>query len=264
MALLFIAALVAILAGIFCFLCRKIGLAKGDLHEKMKELKEIEERHEVEVSRLKRRHQIELIKTALTYQERERKKMALEIHDGIGSILAAIKMNNEVTLTHSFSATSDEIAAESNNLLIEAIEATRSISQNLLPSNIEKLGLIDAVSELIYRWKRINKLNVIFSAHGFLQKVTGDRALEIFRLIQELLNNHYKHAGGTALSLEILSGPVLIICMVDNGKAYKFFEKTSSSGLGLLSIQNRLELLGGNLRSEPGPPNRLEVFIPMK
>jgi len=218
-----------------------------------------------ELLELKSKHKIELLKTALTYQERERRRVASDIHDDVSSTLTAARRNLEMVLADRTADHNYLQIEETKKLLENAIESSRRIAQNLTPSCIETVGLVASVQDLANRLN-MKGLRVTFSEIGFSERLKSGRDLLIYRVIQEILNNQVKHSGCSALSIQMVGGPVMTISIVDNGKPYKFLkDNTVGTGLGILSIQNRLELLDARIESESGPPsNVLEIFIPMK
>ncbi len=212
--------------------------------------------------KIQRKHRMELIKTAMDHQELERTRIASDIHDSISSILWLAKSNIDLWFREQSGETSAKGILDASGLLAEAMESSRSIARNLTPNNIGKFGLVEAVRELCERIKN-KKIKVVFNANGLSGKLTCDRSLQTYRVIQEIIHNLIKHSEATCISVEVYGGPYLTVCFVDNGKAFNYTHNELSTGLGLLNIQNRLELLGANLRSEAGPPNKLEVLVPM-
>lgn len=214
------------------------------------------------LQKVKRRHRIEVIKTAMDHQELERTRIASDIHDSINSVLWLAKSNIDLWFKEQSDNTTTKGIVDARELLEEAMESSRTIAQNTTPNNIGKFGLVEAVKELCNRIKN-KELNVVFNANGVVGKLTCDRSLQIYRLIQEIVNNLIKHAKATCISVELYGGSYLTVCFVDNGKPFQYHNNEASSGLGLLNINNRLDLLAASLRSEAGPPNKLEVLIPM-
>ena len=82
--------------------------------------------------------------------------------------------------------------------------------------------------------------------------------------MQEVLNNYVKHSDGTHMIVQMLGGPILIISIVDNGKPFEYSFENIGSGIGLTSIQSRLDSLNATLVSEAGLPNKTEIYVPLQ
>lgn len=213
---------------------------------------------------VKNKHQIELIKAVLDQQECERKRMASDIHDSLSCILSTAKINLDLSLQTILPASSQDLIIKSKGLLDEAIESSRRIARNLTPAVIETLGLSEAVNDLCTRIRK-SDLKVQFAEYGRIENMPSDKAVQIYRIIQEIVNNYLKHSGGTIISIEMYWGPLLSICIIDNGRPFEYpVDIKSQSGLGLLNIRNRLEILDATLQSEAGNPNKTHIVIPLK
>lgn len=178
-------------------------------------------------------------------QEQERKRIAQDLHDGMGGSLAAIK----VELMHIQSSRSDlPVLDKVISGLGDACNDVRTISHNLTPLSFMNRTYIESVRDLIERFSIPGKMNITFDyfpAEG-LNSLPGNIKINSYRIIQELLNNISKHANATRVELGIsIHKDELCIIVEDNGKG--FDPGTDTKGIGLINIKSRLDIDNGKL-----------------
>ncbi|GAA4008567.1 hypothetical protein GCM10022408_20900 [Hymenobacter fastidiosus] len=199
-----------------------------------------------ESTRLKLRQQQEVLSAILTTQEEERKRIAEALHNGVGQLLYAAKLNLE-----NRSAAVSPFRTTAISLLNDAIRATRTISFELTPGILEDFGLKIALEELC---KRIPKQNLRFHLNLAGLEKPRPRLIEIatYRVVQELLNNIIKHAQASEVFIHVVhEGPDLHISVEDNGVGISPAHlEAPLTGIGLAGIRNRIDLLGGELKVE--------------
>ena len=193
-------------------------------------------------------------------EERERKRFAIELHDGLGQILTAAKYYLEGLSKVIPSRYEDEynICCE---LLSSAITETRNISHGLMPTSLADCGLNIALSDLCKHALLINGHPIRFECNEKEEINIDDfKELMIFRIVQEGINNIQKHAGATQafVSLQLENNNVVLL-VSDNGLGFDM--NNTQQGFGLLSICNRSKLLGGccSLNSEPGKGTHIRI-----
>ena len=210
---------------------------------------------------LRLQQQKEILTTVLKTQEAERIRISESLHNGLGQILYASKLNLlELSTT---SVLQKKSKANIENLLDEAITATRNISFELTPSILKDFGMKTALEELI---RRISSKTITITCDvvGFEERPPYEIELALYRIIQELLNNMLKHAQATEAFIEIINQPNEVQLHVqDNGVGFDMSMLDQGTGLGLNSIRNRVQLLNGNLhvdsRKEQGTAFRIEI-----
>lgn len=194
-------------------------------------------------------YQKQLLQSTIDSQEKERKRIASDLHDGVGAMLSAAKLNLNMLKRGTISNEElPEVLVDTNTMIDETIETVRKISKDLLPSSLENFGLSKAVLELC------EKLNTPTTTVSFKESheashLSQREELLIFRMIQELLNNAIKHADASAIKVTINWGAVLAVSVSDNGKGFDLEEIKGDikKGVGLYSIENRASLLGGEV-----------------
>ena len=193
-------------------------------------------------------------------EERERKRFAFDLHDGLGQILTAAKYCLEGLSEIITSKYEDEykICCE---LLSSAITETRNISHGLMPASLEDFGLNIALSDLCKHSLLINGHSIRFEYNEKKEiKFDDFKELMIFRIVQEGISNIQKHAGASQafVSLQLENNKVVLL-ISDNGLGFNMNE--TEQGFGLLSICNRSKLLGGScsLKSESGKGTQIKI-----
>lgn len=211
-------------------------------------------------------YQKKMMEAALESQENERRRVAADLHDSIGAMLSTIRLS---LITHVKRNQSDtESINESKKMLDETIDSVRRISRDLMPSTLEKFGLIQALSELCERFQNTSLLSIIFSESGETPAISKSRELMIFRIVQELLNNAIKHSRSTSINVSVENTDMLTVVVEDNGIGFNIMDqkedRTSGKGLGLFNIENRARLVGGSIeyQSETAKGSRITLRLP--
>ncbi|WP_018342748.1 PAS domain-containing protein [Cytophaga aurantiaca] len=189
--------------------------------------------------------------SVLEGQERERRKIARELHDGLGQMLTALKFNIQ-GIKPASSPEEQEYVDGIKNLLQETILEVRRISFDLMPSVLSDFGLGAALLHLSERYSVNGSNNVSIEFVGVKDIGRFEKNIEIntYRIIQEALNNAIKYADATniVLDLQFEAGRIRF-SVEDNGKGFtpQDKRKTDGSGRGMTNIRERVSLLNGNL-----------------
>jgi signal transduction histidine kinase len=204
------------------------------------------------------------IAAEITTLENERKRIAGDLHDELGPILSAVKL--QVNHLEPTDETEKTILERSSNQIDEVIKRFREISYDLLPNTLIRKGLVKATEEFIGRMSEARQLKIEFTSDD--TRLPEEKEVNIYRIIQEIVHNTVKHARATFLKIEIQKrGGNLVISTKDDGIGFNYEEKNSSGGgLGLLSLQSRVEVLNGNMQvlTSPGKGTSFIIEIPVK
>ncbi|MGB2868151.1 MAG: PAS domain S-box protein [Bacteroidota bacterium] len=221
---------------------------------------------------IKREQELELLTGArVTAQEEERRRIAREIHDGLGQILTAVKFNLEI-LEDTFAGGADERKrlVEVKNLLDNAMKEAREISYNLMPSVLDDFGLAPALQLFCEQFSKRRNCDVQFHAHGLSKRLDPSIEIGLYRIAQEALNNVAKHAGATETTVQIIMQEERIRMTVeDNGKGIALRSQVARNpgreGMGLVSMRERASSFNGTLTidSAPGKGTVVTVEIPL-
>jgi signal transduction histidine kinase len=193
-------------------------------------------------------YQQKMMEAMLESEENERRRLAGDLHDSVGGMLSTIR----VGLTTIAKQIPDPSSLEqSKQMLDDTITSVRRISLDLMPSTLEKFGLIPALKEICERFQSAAFIPVNFYESGEVKLIDRKRELKIFRIVQELLNNAIKHSQASSIQVSVSAENQLKICVQDDGIG---FDPTlsdsvaqSGNGLGLYNMANRARLLNATL-----------------
>jgi len=224
----------------------------------------------LEVSRRQLQHVLAELQRA---EERERQRIARELHDDLQQLLGAIRLDlssigRQAGLEHTAVPALLERTAAIADL---ALEAVRRIVSDLRPRILDDLGLTAALESLATDFRahsRIASELQVRGAHGADAQLSADEATCLYRVAQEALNNVHKHAGATRVTLlldfESTAGTVLVVD--DDGKGIDPADVGKPGSFGLQGMVERVQALGGHLSVEPGPGGgtRVAASLPLR
>ena len=186
----------------------------------------------------------------LQVQEDERRRIAKELHDGLGQTLSAIKLNFQ---SLSQKAIVPDYLPDFNKLewmLDNANVEVRSISHQMMPKELEQFGLIAAVDEMLRINLENTNLKYCFEHNGNTERIGNETELALFRVLQELVNNVIKHSKANMLNVQIIKHSGHIVLNVsDNGVGFDV-DRYEKKGIGLLNIASRIDGIKGHLHYE--------------
>ncbi len=192
-------------------------------------------------------YQKELLETAILSQEEERSRVAKELHDEVGAMLTTTKLYFG-QITPSLPAKElEEITNKMASFLDDMIQSVRGISQDLRPVILEKLGLIEALQSLVQTIDDTGKIRIDFKDNTS-KIVPKPKELNLYRIVQELINNTLKHAKAKNIGIEIKhENDTLVLLYQDDGIGLNHKGLSNKKGLGLKNIESRLSVLSGTM-----------------
>jgi two-component system, NarL family, sensor kinase len=195
--------------------------------------------------------------------EAERKRIAGDLHDELGPMLSAIKL--QINHLEPEDETETAVLEKSSKQIDNIIQRFREISYDLLPNTLVRKGFIKATHEYISKLKLLHPLEIDFNTNDF--SLMPEREVNLYRVIQEIMQNTIKHARATILHINIIKKDKSIFLQTkDDGIGFNYSEKSlEAKGVGLLSLQSRAQLLGGQLvvHTQPGSGTTFEIEIPL-
>ena len=204
------------------------------------------EAHNQEISSLLVNQELKSIEAMLEGQETERKRIAEDLHDRLGSTLSAAKMYFEATTTAT-SSKNDPKHAKAYQLLDKAIKDTREISHNLVSGALSKFGLFVALRDLKETIEGASNVTVNIDINAKNERFSSEVEIQVYRIIQEVFSNSLKHAKPSQLSAKLVQeGNTIHLTISDNGKGFN--TAAESKGMGLKNIQGRIAKLGGSFQ----------------
>ena len=205
-------------------------------------------------------------------QERERKRISMELHDELGQSLAVLKLQIRA-IERGLGSDQQDLKDGCLELLLYldgVIDDVRRLSRDLSPAILEDLGLLSALKYLIEGVSKHFTVSSSFEVEDLDHLFPADAQITIYRICQECLTNISKHAGATEVSITIKENDGLIsLVLEDNGAGFDLTQvvgrRDAGRGMGLATLNERARMLGGTLkiRSQPGSGTRLTCTIPV-
>lgn len=199
----------------------------------------------------KERHMKAIVDT----QEQERKRIAKDLHDGVGQSLSGIKlkMDSFVRYEDTLPKTESDKLKELVSHIDEACAEVRSISHQMMPKVLQDDGLVPAISDMLDKSFRNSPIKCEFEHHGLTGRLSENIEVGIYRICQELINNIIKHAGASKVNVQLFKNASMLILLVeDNGKGFAY-NKKKNEGIGLMNINSRVETINGEFNLQPSP-----------
>ncbi len=217
-------------------------------------LKEKTRSQELEIEGLHKEKQLISMQSILTGQEEERRRIARDLHDNIGSMMAAIKFK-----IYSIKDDNEQL----DDMVGQVSDELRRISHNMTPLAFGLSGLEGAISDLGQELKR-NNIQVSNNTRDLEQIEDQDRAIMIYRVFQELVNNIIKHSEATQVQMSSsIEGPSLNMDIRDNGKGLDHQKWENSTNLGIKNIKSRIDYLGGEITLDNSKGTHFNLKIPL-
>ncbi|MFT5780487.1 MAG: signal transduction histidine kinase [Crocinitomicaceae bacterium] len=220
---------------------------------------------EARVQKIEVDYQKELLIATIEGQERERKRLAKELHDGIGSLLTGLNLNlkHQLHLVEP-STNQSKFLTQACAMLEEGIVDVRRVSHNLLPVTLQNFGLLQALKEWIEPLQHENRFAISLMKDGEFNRPGIDVELGILRVIQELLHNTIRHANASQATIEFTFDQQFIsVIYTDNGRGIG--GDVQPNGIGIKNMKSRAQALDGtfefDLERETGFKAQLNVPI---
>lgn len=186
------------------------------------------------------------IEAVIESQEKERQRIARELHDSLGQILALSKINLSRISTDGLEAENRNLLDNITNLIDESCREVRAISYNLMPPDLDNKNLAEILENLINKNRLADDIVYEFNSHMSYEQLSLACKFTLYRVLQEILQNIIKHAAADRVIITISqSGDYINLLVEDNGKG--FDTNLANLGLGLKNIHSRIKLLNGYL-----------------
>lgn len=205
-------------------------------------------------------------KSILEAEEKERKRIASDLHDGIGQLMSVAKMNlsaieNEIPFINDEQKNQFEKAI---SLVDESCKEVRTVSHNMMPNALLKTGLANAVRTFL---DNVNNkaIKINLYSDGLNERIDSNTEIILYRVIQEAVNNVIKHANATQLDISLIKDDGTISATIeDNGKGFHVAELKKKDGIGLKNIQSRIAYLKGTVDwdSQIGKGTAIIINVP--
>lgn len=214
-----------------------------------------------ELENMKQAQRIQHFSAMLEGQEQERRRLARDLHDGLGGTMASIRVKAADLADN----TSDD-DVRMQQIITQLDGATRElrrIAHNMMPEILLKFGLEAALKDLCESLQH-NGATIVFQAFDLRGDIPQPQQIMIYRLVQELLNNALKHSGARNILVQCLQrGEELSVIVEDDGKGFDMNEYSAADGIGLQSVRARVDYLKGRLDIQSAPGEGTTVNIDM-
>lgn len=223
---------------------------------------------ETEINNLQNQQKVIMLDAMLRGQDNERKRIAQDLHDGLGGLLTIAHLHIQKIKTELKELKKIGIIDNTESLLKSAHQEVRRISHDMMPAALVELGLRDAIQDLVLQANLNNQAEIVLStdlADGDVEEVTG---INVYRILQELLNNAIKYSNATVISLDIKKhNNQLLLDVRDNGIGFNTQDSMGKdTGIGLKNLMYRVEYLNGSyqLHSKPNQGTNIQISVPLK
>jgi signal transduction histidine kinase len=194
-------------------------------------------------------------------QEEERRRIAKELHDGVGQTITAIRMNYQSLATK---ASEKEFVPDFKKIeamLDSAGKEVRNISHQMIPRELEQFGLIAAIEGMLNLNIEHAAIQYQFEHSGFTERIDAQIELVLFRILQELVSNVIKHSKAGSLNVQLVKlKSHVAVTVSDDGIGFDV-EQKEKNGIGLLNIASRIDGVKGHLHYESAPGTGTTVTI---
>lgn len=215
-----------------------------------------------------------LTRKLMQSQEDERCMISRELHDRVGQDLSTIRLSIETLFDGEPAAAAGTRAKVSalSGLLDRAIRAVRDLAYDLRPPGLDEMGIVPAMATVCEEFSEKTGIQVAYRPAGIERlKLDVDTQINLYRMLQEGLNNIYKHAEATEAVVKLTAAhPNLLLRIEDNGRGFDVEKRAreidSEKRMGMRSLQERTELLGGTMivSSTPGRGTRILIKLPRR
>ncbi len=218
--------------------------------------------HEFEVERIRQEHKISLLSAMLEGQEKERTRLARDLHDGLGGLLSGIKLELSTVTPSQTTVYRQSLIQNTLQRLDGAMDELRRIARSMMPEILIKYGLGEATVEYCRGLKKTGTDNIICQVFNFQADMEHTRQVVLYRIMQELVNNAVKHAEASQILVLLQqTDHTLFLTVEDDGKGFDTTTGNKLKGAGLANIEARVEFLGGkiDIQSEPGTGTAITI-----
>lgn len=206
----------------------------------------------------------EKVLAEINTREKERKRIASDLHDELGPLLSSVRLH--VNCLQGKDSQDAEIIKKLIQHIDTVLDRLREISNDLMPPALLRKGLVHTIHEFIARLNDIQSIRINFYAPEIVP-VSREAKAHLYRIIQEIIHNAVKHAAAETLEISIkISDNKLLLQLSDDGCGFDFKTKVSGPGMGLSNITRRVAVLHGDMHidTKPGKGTAYTIQIPLQ
>lgn len=209
-------------------------------------------RYQMTLQKMENEQQKLLLNASIRLQEEERARIAADLHDDAGPLLATARLYLNENMVNLDKNTQLQSIYSAKQIIDDTIQLIRNISHSLMPPTLKNFGLESAVNDSFQKLSGSGNINASSRFHDYKERLAPENELIVYRVIQELVNNILKHSNASFIHLtQNSNGPKFYIRMHHDGKGMTQadFDRLakSAAGLGLKNIQSRLKVVQGKI-----------------
>jgi signal transduction histidine kinase len=255
----------AVLGGIVAVIVLIAFLYRRNYRQKKRLLEKDAMLKQQKIAELEKEKQLLAAEAVLQGQTEERSRLAKDLHDGLGSILSGVKYSF-TNMKRNLIPEATEAFDRGMVMLDKSIHELRRVAHNMMPEALMKFGLDTALKDFCQSIDLSGAIKLTYSSFDINETSIPDtRAVAIYRIVQELVNNILKHAGATTALVQLVrKEDALSIAVEDDGKGFDVAILKDNEGIGYLNLQNRVAWLNGtiDIQTEPGKGTSVNIEIP--
>src|SRR5215216_1410092 len=209
-------------------------------------------RYQLRLQQLEQEQQKILLNASIKLQEEERQRLAADLHDDAGPLLATARLYLNENLVNQDKSSQLQSIFQARQILDDTIQLIRNISHSLMPPTLKNFGLESAINDLFQKISGSGTINASSRFHDYRERLKPEKELIVFRIVQELINNILKHSNSSFIHLtQNTHGDKFYLRVHHDGRGLvqADFEKLNKSnvGLGLKNISSRLRVAQGTI-----------------
>jgi len=234
---------------------------------KRRSARQQEETHLQKLKEIEQEQQLTVVNAMLTGQEQERNRLARDLHDGLGGMLAGVKMKLSAFAgaAAAVSVTDEPKRSDMDlhkiiNQLDQSVQELRRIARDMMPESLLQFGLEAALKELCSGLQAPG-LQVEFQSYGISQSIIPAEQAAVYRIVQELLSNAIRHAGAGVVLVQCSQNEdIFFISVEDDGRGFRPAD-VHGNGIGLSNVRNRVDFLKGKMEIHSTPNEGTTINI---
>ncbi|MBT8194786.1 MAG: sensor histidine kinase [Bacteroidia bacterium] len=249
--------LILLIVGTGILFTLSVGLILFFARYQRKLLKQQSEMHQLE-----QQYNHDLLAASFKSVEDERKRMAEDLHDELGSIFSTLKLKVDQLKINN----SEDAIEESKKIINTGISSVRSITHNLSPHGLDMFGLPTAISDFCHKVNQTDMLKINFYNNDKFADLPSDISISVYRIIQEMISNTIKHAEAKEINIHMIkNNDQMHIKYEDDGKGMQPNKLKQLNGHGLKNTESRLRLINAeyNYQTHPGKGLKLNINVPL-